>query len=195
MRSLIITLISLLNASVGWAMDSIYCAQNHGYIHLGMTEDEVISACGQPLSKQNSNNPVMQKIPMQQLFYQNEGGATAFYGVWKLPIGNSNYDDAPFQGTSGGVQLQVNVVNNAVRSIILNGSSSNALSICGGNIQIGDPVNKVYGACGSPATVNNTFIEQPIPNQGRPQIWTYQANQYSNPFSLTFVNGQLQSID
>lgn len=188
-------LLSFFVTSAVYAADAVYCPQNHGYIHIGMTQDQVIAACGQPLSQQTSNKPVMQKIPVQQLFYSNAGGPTAFYGVWKLPIGNSNYDDAPFRGTAAGIQLQIDIVNNAVRSIIVNGSSSNALSACGSNLQIGDPVGKVYGACGSPATTNSTFIEQPVPGQSKPQVWTYQADQYSRPFTLTFVDGQLQSID
>ncbi|RAP38674.1 hypothetical protein B1207_01995 [Legionella quinlivanii] len=179
-----------------WAADSVYCPQNHGYINVGMTQDQVIAACGQPLSQQNSNKPLMQKIPAQQLYYNNEGAPTAFYGVWKLPIGNSNYGSAPFQGTAGGVQLQVDVVNNQVHDIVLNGNSTNAFSICGGtSIQAGDPVGKVYGACGSPSIVNNTFIEVPVQSQTKPQIWTYQPSQYGPPMSLTFVDGKLQSID
>ena len=62
---------------------------------------------------------------------------------------------------NGGARLQVDIVDHKVKAIKINGSDSNAFSICrGANIQVGDPVGKVYGACGSPSIVNNTYINQ-----------------------------------
>lgn len=163
---------------------SIYCPQNHGYINIGMTVDNVIAACGQPLSQQDSNQPLMQKIPVQQLIYNNQGASTAFYGVWNVPTGN------------GGAQVEVDVIDNIVRGIKLNGSDNNAFSLCSGNnIQVGDPVARVYNACGTPDVVNNTYINQAVPTTQKPQIWIYQFDQYQAPISLTFVNGKLQSIN
>lgn len=177
-----VALFCSLNA---FADQSIYCPQNHGYINIGMTADQVIAACGQPLSKQISNRPIMQQVPVQQLLYNNQGSKTAFYGVWSLPV-----------GTNSGAQLEVDIVNNKVSSVRLNGSNTNAFSICGGtSVQVGDPVSKVYGACGNPALVNNTFINQPIETNQKPEIWIYQVDQYQSPINLTFVNGKLQSID
>ncbi|CAM2970301.1 DUF2845 domain-containing protein [Legionella worsleiensis] len=43
------------------ADQSYYCPQNHAYINIGMTADEVIAACGQPVSMQDSNQPLTQK--------------------------------------------------------------------------------------------------------------------------------------
>ncbi len=166
------------------ADDSFYCPQNHAYINVGMSTNEVIAACGQPLSQQDSNQPIMQRIPVQQLIYNNQGTGTAFYGVWNVPTG------------SGGTQLQVDVVNNRIKEIRVNGSDSNAFSICNGaNIQVGDPVGKVYGSCGSPSVVNNTYINQVVPTAQKPQIWIYQPGQYQPTVSLTFVDGKLQSIN
>ncbi|KTD24484.1 MULTISPECIES: DUF2845 domain-containing protein [Legionella] len=167
------------------SVQSYYCPQNQGYINVGMTPDQVIAACGQPLSQQQSNQPVMQKVPVQQLMYNNAGSPTAFYGVWSIPT-----------GTSGGAQLQVNIVDNKVQSVNINGSGTNAFSVCGGtSIQVGDPASKVYGACGSPSVVNNSYINQPIQSNQKPQIWIYQPGEYQSPITLTFVNGKLQSID
>lgn len=162
---------------------SLYCPQNHAYISLGMSQEQVIAACGQPLSQQDSNQPIMQKIPVQQLIYNHQGTSSAFYGVWNIPTGN------------GGVSLEVDVVNNEVKNIRINGGNSNAFSVCGGvNIQTGDPIGKVYGSCGSPDVVNNTFINQPVPSAKKPQIWIYQPGEYQPTISLTFVDGKLQSI-
>lgn len=162
---------------------SYYCPQNHAYINLGMTPDEVIAACGQPISQQDSNQPLLQKVPVQQLIYNNMGTSTAFYGVWNLPTGN------------GGVSLEVDIVNQKVRSIKLNGSDSNAVSVCqGANIQMGDPVQKVYYSCGNPSIVNNSFINEVVPTAEKPKIWVYQPGEYQPSVSMIFVNGRLQSI-
>ncbi|PJD96919.1 MAG: hypothetical protein CK426_02265 [Legionella sp.] len=173
------------SASLGAMADqSIYCPQNHGYINLGMTTNQVIAACGQPLSQQNSNQPIYQQVPVQQLIYSNQGSRSSFYGVWNLQTG--------YSGTS----LQVDILDNKVKAIRLNGSSNNAFSICNGvNIQIGDPVGKVYGACGTPSVTNNTFTNIPVPLTQKPIIWTYQPSPYQSTVTLTFVNGQLQSIN
>jgi hypothetical protein len=166
------------------ADQSYYCPQNHGYISTGMTTEQVIAACGQPLSQQDSNQPILQKIPVQQLIYNNQGTSNAFYGVWNIPTG------------SGGAQLEVDVVNNQVKLIKVNSSSTNAFSICkGAQIEVGDPVGKVYGSCGSPSVVNNTYINQIVPTAHKPQIWIYLPGEYQPPISLTFVDGKLQSIN
>lgn len=175
---------------------SLYCPQNHAYINIGMSMDQVIAACGQPLSKQDSNQPILQKIPVQQLIYNNLGSTdglysgslnvptgTAFYGVWNVPTGSS------------GLQLEVDILNNKVQEIKVNGGDTNAFSLCGDtSIQVGDPASKVYGACGSPNLVNNTYINQVVPTATKPQIWIYKPGQYQPSFSLTFVDGKLQSI-
>jgi hypothetical protein len=166
------------------ADNSYYCPQKHGYINIGMTPDQVISACGQPVSQQESNQPILQRIPVQQLIYNNQGTGTAFYGVWNVPTG------------SGGTSLQVDIVNNRVKSVTVNGGESNAFSVCNGtNIQIGDQVGRVYGACGSPSVVNNTYVNQIVPTAAKPQVWIYEPGQYQPPVSLTFVDGKLQSIN
>lgn len=164
--------------------DSYYCPQNHQYINLGMTPDQVIAACGQPLSQQDSNQPVLQKVPVQQLIYNNMGSSTAFYGVWNVRTG------------TGGSRIEISVVNRKVKDIKLNSSDSNAVSLCGGNsIQVGDPVEKVYSACGSPSSVNNTYINEIVPTAQKPQVWIYQPGQYEPTVTLTFVDGRLKSIN
>lgn len=169
----------------------VYCPQRAGFIDVGMTEDQVINACGQPLTKQAPNALVTQKVPVRQLIYTalNTGSVypqlnSAFYDQWSLPSGST------------GVSLEVDVINNKVSNVRINGNGVNAMSVCGGmGVQVGDDVGKVYAACGGPSMVNNTFINQPIPSNSKPEVWIYQVDKYQNPISLTFVNGKLQSID
>ncbi len=170
---------------------SVYCPQHTGYINTGMTTAEVINACGQPLSKQTPKTPVMQRIPVQELIYTalNTGSIypglnSAFYNQWSLPSGTT------------GINLQVDLVNGKVNGVKINGSSANAVSLCGGmSVQVGDDANKIYSACGSPTMVNNTYINQPIQSNTKPEVWIYQMSPYQPPLSLTFVNGKLQSIN
>lgn len=166
------------------ADQSLYCPQNHAYINVGMTQDEVVAACGMPASQQDSNQPFLQKIPVQQLIYNNKGTSSGFYGVWNIPTG------------TGGAQLEIDIVNYKIKAIKINGGDSNAASICkGGSFQVGDPSAKAYNACGSPDIVNNTFINQMIPTAQKPKLWIYQTGPYQPTVSLTFIDGKLQSIN
>lgn len=168
-----------------FAVHTFYCPQNHRYINVGMTPDEVLAACGNPIARHILDTPILQKVPVLQLIYNNAGSQAAFYGVWSIQT-----------GVNGGAQLQVDVVNNKVRNVTINGSSTNAFSICGGSIvQVGDPVSKVYSQCGNPSLVNNTYINQPIESNRKPEKWIYQVDQFQPAYSLTFVNGKLQSIE
>lgn len=163
---------------------SLYCPQNHAYINVGMTQDEVIAACGQPASQQDSNQPVTEKVPVTQLIYNNMGSGTAFYGVWNVSTGTS------------GSKLEFDIVDKKVKSLRLNGSDTNAASICSGNsVQVGDPIEKVYYSCGSPSLTNNTYINEVVPSAQKPQIWIYQPGQYQPSVTLTFVDGRLKSIN
>lgn len=168
----------------------VYCPQHAKYIDLGMTQEEIIAACGQPLSKQTLDTPPMEKVPVKQLIYTAldtgsvyPGLNSAFYNQWSLPSGSS------------GVELQIDVINNKVAGFSVNGSSTNAMNLCNGiSIQEDDPIDKVYSACGSPTMVNESYVNKIIPSKNNPEVWIYQLNQYETPMSLTFVDGKLKSI-
>jgi hypothetical protein len=168
-----------------------YCPQKSGFIDIGMTQEQVLSACGEPLSKQQLKTPAMQQVPVKQLIYTtlNQGTVypgldAAFYEQWSLPSGSS------------GTSLQFNIVNEKVKGVTINGSSTNVMTICEGqSVAVGDDESKVYTACGDPSMVNNTYVNVPIANAGKPMVWIYQFNPYQAPITLTFVNGKLQSMD
>lgn len=199
MRLNLLVLPFLLYALPSFAEQSIYCPQHQGYIKIGMTETQILSACGEPLSKQTSRVRATEKVPVQQLIYttlqidspsdwggnpMDWGGTNNLFQQWSLPSG------------SKGITAQINIMNQKVVNITLDGSDSNAMSICdGGSFQVGDPESKVYQACGSPNVVNQTFVEQRIPSNQKPEIWIYQFDPYQAPISLTIVNGKLQSIN
>lgn len=185
-KTILYFVVSWLCCFIGSALaqTSIYCPQNHGYASVGMSEKEVLVACGQPTKKQKSQAPLMQKIPMMQLIYNNQGTSKAFYGVWSLPV-----------GVSGGASLEVDVINNQVYAVNIGGESSKAFSVCGGAAIVrGDPVSKVYSACGNPSSINNTYVSVPVSNSVFPEIWIYEAP-YQNSIRLTFLGGKLESIN
>lgn len=186
------TLIAILLMSSVHAADSFYCSQNHAYITVGQSNiADVLQACGPPSSRRTGSNTVMQQIPERQLIYNNlNKGAVSFYPgidplyqMWSLPSG------------SKGVTVQINVVNGKVSNIILNQQSTNGLSACsGGSVQIGDDVNQVFNACGSPDILNDSYTTQMVPKEQNPETWVYDNMPYQPGITLTFINGILQFI-
>lgn len=180
-----------LSLPVEAQVTSFYCPTGHGYINLGMSTSQVLSACGQPSSIEKSNQSLIQQIPVTELIYTNlnqgapYSGLDVTYQMWSISSGTTQ------------VSMQVNIINNQVSSIEVNGQSENAMSVCGGTpIQIGDSADSVYSACGNPSMVNQTYIKQPVrtSDNAKPETWVYNVDQYSQSFRLTFLNGILQSI-
>lgn len=192
MKSQCIVALSIaLLPAVAFSVDSIYCPQRQGYINIGMSQSEVVQACGQPTQK-SSNIRLEVKIPMTQLIYTSINqdavypGLNSQFAMWSLPTGSQ----------AQGTKLMVNIVENKVTSVDINGSSANGASICSGNnVQVGDDQSSVYAACGSPSLVNNTYTTKPIPKEDKPEIWIYRIDQYQPVISLTFIRGTLQSIE
>jgi hypothetical protein len=183
-------LIALLATVPAMAASSFYCPGNHGYINIGMNTDQIITACGQPTDIQQSKQALMQKVPVTELIYTNlnkgavYSGLNSTYQMWSIPSGTTQ------------VNLQVNIINDQVSSVQVNGQSGDAMSVCGGNpIQVGDSADSVYSACGSPTMVNQTYIKRSVQSNVKPVVWMYQSSPYQPSFRLTFLNGVLQSID
>ncbi|GGI85876.1 DUF2845 domain-containing protein [Legionella impletisoli] len=187
-KSLLLLVASLFPMAT-LAQDTIYCPAHAAYIKVGMTAEQVLAACGPPLNRQVGDR-VTKRVPVTQLIYNSLnsgfdswGGTTNLYDQWSLPQGPS------------GVNLEVDIMNNKVIAIKFNGSSSNAISMCsGGSFEIGDDQSQVFQACGSPSTTNNTYINQPVPTNQKPEVWVYQNDKFQQPFSLTIINGKLESI-
>lgn len=169
-----------------------YCPEGHSFIQVGMTESQVIAACGQPLSRTRSNQQVTIKVPVTQLIYTSTTPTQYYPGIassdlkqWSLPTGINNL-----------YNIQFDIVNNKVKSVHVNGASTNAMNICNGNsVQVGDEEAQVYAACGSPNQTNTTYNNEPIPGNNKSEIWIYQIDQYQPSIRLTFVNGSLESTD
>ncbi len=170
---------------------TIYCAYGAGYVQIGMTANQVLAACGQPTSRMVSNHPPTHKVTMTQLIYTTVASTNPYPGLQ-----SAVYDQWSLQsGLQAAFSYQINVIKNKVVAVQMNSASGNATNICGGNsIKVGDDVSQVYAQCGNPNATNTTYINQPIPGNATSETWTYQF-EYQPPFSLTFVNGSLESID
>ncbi|MFY7697240.1 MAG: DUF2845 domain-containing protein [Legionella sp.] len=169
---------------------TVYCPQKNNYISTGMSEAQVLTACGQPTTKQEAGSSISEKIPTKQLLYTNMNQVNVRVG----PINIQN--QWSLNGGSSGINLQVDIVNNKISTILLNGSNTNAATICGGiPLAVGMDENQVYNACGSPTIVNNSYVEQTIPSAKKPQVWLYQVDQFQPGMRLTFIDGTLQSIN
>lgn len=171
--------------SPAYAATNYFCPGKNQTISVGMSDTQVSSACGQPLSIQKSQGAATEKVPVQQLIYNEAGAQKVFYGVWQISQGHDH----------GGV-LVVSIMDNKVVDIKMDGGSVNVSSICdNGNFSVGDPVSKVYSACGNPSNINNTFTKKVLPGVKKPETWIYQFGQYQPPLRLHFQGGKLISID
>ena len=178
-----------LNGLIYAEQAPFYCPKNHGYIRIGMTQKEVLMACGTPTSKEKSKKTAVEQVPVTQLIYTTLNPAPVYrgyeliYNTWSLPIG------------SNGANLEVDIIDDKVSNIRFNGSDTNATSVCGNHqFAVGDLANKVYSACGAPSLTNRTFINRPLKNRSKPEIWTYYIDRYNPSFRLIFIDGKLEAI-
>jgi hypothetical protein len=187
----ILYLILSFYSSIISAEDKFYCPQRHAYVHTGMSPDLVLDACGAPDFKKQSDGPVVERIPVMQVFYTNLNRGAVFqgwdmiYNTWTLPSGELNSS------------IQINLIDNKVDSMVINNSATNVLTVCGGkSIQKGDPLNYVISTCGTPSMMNHSFVSKVVSQDSKPEVWIYKIDEYQKtPVSLTFVNGILQSIN
>lgn len=186
----VLAVILYLQASYALA-DSYYCPEKHGYINTGMTMDQVLAACGEPrVRKTSEDTRVSARVPVKQLLYTelNHGHAfpglvPAFYDNWSLPSG------------SHGIVLQFDIIDGKVDDMRMNNSSTNAITVCGGNpVTVGSNEVAIYNACGNPSMINYTWVERVIPSNKKPEVWIYRMDQYQPEVRLTFVEGILQII-
>ena len=69
-----------------------YCPQHHSLIETGMSQQDVVAACGEPDSVVSVNRPITEKIPMTQLIYTTLTPANPYpgldniYTLWSLPL-------------------------------------------------------------------------------------------------------------
>ena len=187
------------------AMDGFYCAQKHSFIHVGMTIDEVLQNCGMPQMRQEGGN-IVRNQPVTRLSYNNMYKGPVYY--WDL---NKVYQIFSIPSSANYSSVTVDIVDNKVRSVLLNGNSVQGTTACqypgttqfGGNpsysngstIAVGDSYEQILSACGSPDYTDQTFTPIPVSKSDKPELWIYKVDQYNPSYHLIFTNGVLREIE
>ena len=182
----IFLVIMLCITSVSFAnTNSMYCATKGGFIQLGMSMEQVIQACGEPINKSKILVPNMRKIKVIQLIYRISSMA-----------GRDSYKYEFNPGGSTTFNLMITIVADKVSNISYNNANTNGASVCqNGPIAIGYTLAQVRQSCGDPDGINHSF--QNIPQGNAPvkqETWSFKDGQYGKSFTLTFKNGILESI-
>ena len=188
-----------------FAMDGFYCAQKHTYIRVGMTAEEVLSNCGAPQMHQQGGN-IVRNVPVTRLSYNNMYKGPVYY--WDL---NKVYHIFSIPSSSNNSTVTVDIVDNKVRSVNLNGNGVQGTTACqypgstqfGGNpsysngapISVGDSYEDVLHACGTPDYTDETFTQVPVSKSDRPELWIYKLDQYNPSYHLTFIQGILKDVE
>lgn len=173
--------------------DPFYCTENNEYINVGMNVMDVRQACGTPQSVQKSQRMGTRKVPVAQLTFNIATATTGSYaGTFTPGIQSSN-----FQVNTGPLTtLIVEVSNNKITDISLNGQSAQSVSICGGgSFGVGDPPASAINSCGSPVSENDTYKNVSTGQEQQVETWTYQPADYQPAFQLIFVDGALSQIN
>lgn len=158
-----------LITSLSWAMFCNTGQGSNGWIEQGMSQDDVIAACGQPSStaqiqKDNNNLDSTQYWSYQaqslQLQPQSSFPAPTPYNSRKMNTSTNTF--------------VVEINNNIVTSVAVNGnlvSSGNCPE--GGSVRVGDSVNQVTASCGA---ATQTSYQYQKDTSALPPVtqWTYQ---------------------
>ena len=204
----IVNIVIALFPTLGLAqpLNTFYCPQGHSNISLGMTAAQVKAQCGEPEMTDGSSTNLTQKIPVTRLTYNNMNKGSVYF--WNL---NKVYNEFGLPSGSQITPFTVDIINNKVKTLTLDGNSVNTTTACGyqGNtsfpggtnpnepasIEVGDPAEKVYSLCGAADYTDETYILAPIPSSDKPQHWTYQVDTYQPAYQLLFISGKLVSIE
>jgi len=166
------------------ASSNIYalsCPNNGAPLNTGISIQEAIQACGQPVSSNQSQKTI--NISEQLVYYKNVLGknikVTLTFSYGKLQNINT-YDSSPTTQTCQSTNQLGQTVNAPCNPIEENSMTS---GICGALIQAGNSIDAVRGTCGTPSsdTVSST------------KTITYQELIYNSqgPNKLIFEDGKL----
>lgn len=172
--------------------DPFYCTQNNQYINVGMTIPEVLQACGKPQEVKTSKKMGTTRIMMTQMVFTIATNITRVYSGTVTPgiqSGAFNVNTGP---TATAV---VNVVDGKIKSISLNGTNTESISLCGGSpFGVGDDAQLSVDSCGDPSSINDTYMTVSTGQPVQIESWKYQPDNYQPPFTLIFADGVLNKI-
>lgn len=160
-----ITLVLVIISNPAFAM---FCPNGFNQMNIGDTIDQVVQQCGNPDFKKTTKKEPSQ--PQEWNYYV------------KLN---------PKQTTS----VKMSVAFDAKESVVNITTNSQSLidtTFCGGRIAIGDSMETVKAACGTPAFINeNKPSSSQTPNPNAIEITQFKYNT-TPPVVLIFENGKLK---
>lgn len=164
--------LSLLLPQLTWAF---FCPSNFNQIDFGASTDQVSQQCGKPDKIETTT--LEPEGPQEWNYY--------------IPATVASSGTAATQGT---MKAQITFDSSGrVVNMSVNGIGVGASTICGGaNIQLGDSLQAVKAACGTPSFVNKQNTDSAVlgPPQPKKVITTYFYNS-NPPATLVFENGLL----
>ncbi len=176
----------LISSSV-WAA---FCSSSQGnnWIDLGMSEQEVQAACGQPTAIQVSDDRSKQLKSTQYWTYQTQK-ASPLYPP-KAPLSNG-----VDQLTVGSDSLTVQINQNQVSQLAMNGHLLKEASCPqGGALSLGDSADRVLALCGRPNVVSTQHEEVDVAGP-QTKNWVYSSGQGQSSLQIEFSDGVVSKID
>ncbi len=182
-----ITVLSLIT-SVSWAMFCNTSQGTNGWVEQGMSQQDVLAACGQPNSAVQIDNGKGRLNATQywnyeqqtmQMLPQQVSGPTPYNSIKVNTAGNS---------------LVVEINNNKITSLAVNGnfvSTGNCPN--GGFVRVGDTADVLASRCGNATQVSYQYAKDtsalPLTTQ-----WTYQL-QGGQSLTIQFQQGVVSGIN
>jgi len=150
--------------------NAMFCPNNFKTINIGDTIDTVTKLCGAPDEQKEIKSTDDPNAPQEWTFYVNP-------------------DPTNSQQTTN-LKMTVAFENQKAGNITVNGQSLVSTTICGNIISVGDTMQSIKAACGSPPFVNKGQPQADQPD--KPKVVEYKYNS-TPPITLVFENGMLKS--
>jgi hypothetical protein len=188
--------ILLLGQNMLWAQtESFYCPKGQ-YVNKGMSEEQVVAACGEPVTKELLDEPAMKQEQVEELIYTLPADFLQEFNRILEP---------PRAG--GHVTVVFTIMDGKVSSIEVDDKEFSSTGICGkrkvtdvrtvgvATISIGDSRRKVFTRCDRPSFVNKATRPVPLGDGNVPvSIWTYDFGPYQPKVYMRFIDEKLDSV-
>ena len=179
----VIYIISLMCLVItpAWALFCTTASGNNGWIEEGMSQDDVITACGQPDQQTQDQNSSKQLQTTQYWTYQQQ------------TVEDTSEGNAINMATSPNI-LVVEIRNNQITRLAVNGNFvSSANCPKGGLLNVGEDDDVIVSRCGSATQVS--YQNETVDSSAPPNIiWTYQSANGAAPLQIQFQNGVVSQI-
>jgi hypothetical protein len=174
---------------LSWATFCNTSRGSNGWIEQGMSQQQVIAACGQPDSTAEIDKTNNRLDATQYWNYQGQSVQLVPQSSWPAP---TPYGAAKANNTANALVVEIN--NNVVSSLAVNGKLVSSGSCPnGGSVRVGDSANRVMSSCGTATQVSYQYQKN---NSASPPItqWTYQLHG-GRSLTIQFQQGVVSELN